>query len=360
MYVKFWIVVDNPDKENVDHVKTIATKMNEKLPDSNYFVNVIHYGDNRGASYARNTGYNYSTADWVLFLDDDIIPDPSIIDAYAGSIQRYPNAKVMVGLSELPRAFNTWTEILQTSNVMYFYGIANHRIHPPWGVTANLMVKGSRHNQPVQFKALYPKTGGGEDIDFVFQMKEYYKAAAKTEGVVVGVKGAKVQHPWWNKGKCCYKQINGWANGDSMCLLEWPEKTFFVAPNWVECIVFLSLAHVLFLEQPLCVSPLLKSLIAISTFDHVTKTIGFLTSASRSCPRSHFLRQIIVAFGGSTVISAQEITRVYCALKRLCFKSLCRRMDWFDGQAKMEVFDFQLRSVLYFLVYSLIVYCYYS
>jgi len=83
------------------------------------------------ASHARNTGYNYSTADWCLFLDDDIIPEPSILDAYIGAIVRYPEAKVFVGQTNLPRPMNTWTQMLSVSNVTYFYGIAGRRTHPP-------------------------------------------------------------------------------------------------------------------------------------------------------------------------------------------------------------------------------------
>ena len=60
VYVKFWFVVDNPTKEHVDDVKNLANKLNSKQLES-----VIHYGANRGASYARNTGYNYSVADWI-------------------------------------------------------------------------------------------------------------------------------------------------------------------------------------------------------------------------------------------------------------------------------------------------------
>ncbi len=212
-YVKFWIIIDNPDPTHLDDMKKLASKMNHSNPTINYFVNVVHYGENKGASYARNVGYNYSNADWVLFLDDDVVPSDHILDAYMGAIMRYPSAKVMVGNTEMPNTFNLWTRILRTSNIMFFYGVAKHRINPPWGVTANLMVKGSRHNHTVQFKTLYPKTGGGEDIDFVLQMKKYHG----DHNCVVSVPGANAQHPWWNKGFICYRQICGWAIGKYQC-----------------------------------------------------------------------------------------------------------------------------------------------
>jgi glycosyltransferase involved in cell wall biosynthesis len=141
----------------------MAHKVNETAQlniDGNCIVNVVHYRKNRGASYARNIGYTYSTADWVIFIDDDVLPDGCILDAYIGALRRYPEAKVFVGLTELPESMNLWTEMLRACNVMYFYGIANQRLRPPWGVTANLMVRGSRHN----FEEIYPKTGGGGKI----------------------------------------------------------------------------------------------------------------------------------------------------------------------------------------------------
>lgn len=236
VYVRFWFVVDNPVKSHVADVRNLAKELNDKqaLIDGNYFINVIEYGANRGASYARNIGYNYSTADWTLFLDDDVIPDETILDAYVGAIRRFPNAKVFVGLTELPQCHNLWTEMLRTCNIMFFYGVAHHTTYPAWGVTANLMVRGSRHNSTIQFKHIYPKTGGGEDIDFVFQFKRWYPM----ERVVVGVPGARANHPWWNQGRVCYRQINGWAWGDSLCITEWPTKTFLVLPNWIEFILF--------------------------------------------------------------------------------------------------------------------------
>lgn len=162
-YVKFWIVLDNPDPDHIASAPSMAHKVNETAQlniDGNCIVNVVHYRKNRGASYARNIGYTYSTADWVIFIDDDVLPDGCILDAYIGALRRYPEAKVFVGLTELPESMNLWTEMLRACNVMYFYGIANQRLRPPWGVTANLMVRGSRHN----FEEIYPKTGGGGKI----------------------------------------------------------------------------------------------------------------------------------------------------------------------------------------------------
>lgn len=349
-YIRFWIVLDNPNPEHVRDVKSMAEDLNRNQlqNDCNYYVNVIHYGENRGASYARNIGYNYSTADWVLFLDDDVIPDDNILDAYIGAIYRYPSAKVFVGLTALPRSFNLWTEMLRTCNIMFFYGVANHMVHPPWGVTANLMVAGSRKNPTVQFKHVYPKTGGGEDIDFVFQLKEWYNRNGP--GLVVGVPGAKAKHPWWNGGNLCYGQINGWAWGDSKCITEWPEKTFLSFPNWIEYIVFVVIPLSVLKKD--AVSGIIAS-VGVFALRHFSLVMRYYSKAL-ACTGHRPLRSILVALGAGSILSAQEITRVAALVWRASWLSLFRRMDWNDGQQPRVKLDTQLDSMIHFVLFQII------
>jgi glycosyltransferase involved in cell wall biosynthesis len=346
-YVKFWLVVDNPNPENLQKVKHLATSLNEKQwqCDGNYFVNVIHYGENRGASYARNTGYNYSTADWVLFLDDDVLPEDNIIDAYIGAIQRYPEGKVFVGQTELPDACNMWTEMLKTCNIGYFYSIANHMVHPSWGVTANLMVYGSRNNRTIQFKSIFPKTGGGEDIDFVYQYKDFYSSDHR---IIIGVPEAVVKHPWWNNGGLCYSQVTGWAKGDSLCITEWPKKTFLTFPNWVEHIVFIVLPMSLYSHQ------LIAGIVAVASIaivEHLVKARNNYYRAIEVTGSSSFTwRAGLVAVGAGTILSSQEIQRVVSLIQQFSLFSICRRVDWFDGQMATIMLDIQLTSICTFTV----------
>mmetsp|Transcript_15623 Transcript_15623/g.34141 ORF Transcript_15623/g.34141 Transcript_15623/m.34141 type:complete len:1056 (-) Transcript_15623:63-3230(-) len=365
MYVKFWIVIDNPREDHVVAVQRLADELNEtqlNVDHGNYFVNVIHYSENRGASYARNTGFNYSTADWILFLDDDVVPDKHILDAYAGAIRRYPYAKVFVGKTELPEPTNTWTQMLKACNVGYFYNIAERMTHPSWGVTANLMVRGSRFNSTIQFKDIYPKTGGGEDIDFVYQYKEWYSSLGRL--VTVGVPEAKAKHPWWNGGGTCYQQITGWAWGDSLCIMEWPKKTFLSCPNWIEHIAFIVTPMALYSAKP---GVGLVAGATIAVVEHVIKAINYFpdsssvvdefqeksdattgTSSKGQSPMTVFLWKAWVALGAGSVLSSQEVTRVVAAVRRMSFYSVCRRVDWFDGQKERIRLDIQLSSLLYF------------
>jgi glycosyltransferase involved in cell wall biosynthesis len=349
-YVKFWLVVDNPDPQHLRDVTALAERINRERfhVHGNFFVSVLHYGENRGASYARNLGFNYSTADWTLFLDDDVSPSSHLLDAYVGAVKRYPKAKVFVGNTKLPVAFNTWTKMLRTCNIMFFYGISEHVPFPPWGVTANLMVRGSRHNGTVQFKSAYPKTGGGEDIDFCFQFKQWYKKIAHSERIIVAVPGATALHPWWNDGNTCYGQINGWAWGDSLCITEWPNKCFWSFPNWVEFISIVIPLWYLYVDAPL-VSALYAAL-SIALIEHVLLTVNYYPSARVHVQRGALYR-LFVACGAGTILTFQEATRLAAHIRRGNLHCICRRIDWNDGQDPVVKLDSQLKSFLRFVAF---------
>lgn len=236
-----------------------------------------------------------------------------------------------------------------------------------------MMVRGKRHNHVVQFKGVYPKTGGGEDIDFVFQMKEFYFSRPgsrlhASNSMVVSVPGAIASHPWWNAGNLCYSQIAGWAWGDSLCLTEWPAKTFLVFPNWVEVATLLIMVGLVtnihfHLGKDPVIPPIdfistVKAVAVMATIDHCSKFASFYAEAKAISRRSRkgSLHAAAVALGASSVISAQELTRVWAMLRRTSPYSFSRRMDWFDGQTPTEVLDIQLRSGIMFAMYCFVLY----
>lgn len=100
--------MDNPKKEHIKAVEKLAEDLNEKQmnADGNCMVRVLHCKQNEGASFAQNFCHNASSADWVLFLDDDVVPDENIPDGCIGSLKDCPDAKVFAGPTELPMKCN--------------------------------------------------------------------------------------------------------------------------------------------------------------------------------------------------------------------------------------------------------------
>jgi hypothetical protein len=71
------------------------------------------------------------------------------------------------------------------------------------------------------------------------------------------------------------------------------------------------------------------------------------TTGSSSCWRS-----ALVAIGAGTVLLAQETQRVVSLAKRCSLYSICRRVDWFDGQKPTIKLDIQLGSIFRFALNS--------
>ena len=95
--VHFWLIVDNPQSPNVDAVRSLETARSENGEIPNYCVHVHVHKGNFGASVARNTALDYSNADWMLLLDDDVTVDSELLNAYVGAILRHPQARILVG-----------------------------------------------------------------------------------------------------------------------------------------------------------------------------------------------------------------------------------------------------------------------
>jgi hypothetical protein len=189
---------------------------------------------------------------------------------------------------------------------------------------------------------IFPKTGGGEDIDFVYQYKEWYRSMKIH--ATVGVPETVVQHPWGNQGGSCYHQIIGWAWGDSLCITEWSNKTFLTCPTWVEHCVFVIPAFALYTTQPLAG---LRAATSVVVLKHVSQMASYFAGASKVCEGKSTLRKLLVALGAGSVLSAQEVTRTVALIRRGSLDSLCRRVDWFDGQQPRIVLDTLLTSVLH-------------
>ena len=228
--VQFIIIFDNPSEE----VRDICMQI-ECINKDNPFVRVRQNRQNLGASASRNRGLAESSSDWVLFLDDDVIPDDKIITEYATCISNYPEAIGFVGLTRIPAPTNALQAGVIMAGVTFFWSAAQifpERTEIPWGVTANLCSR----RTAVRFDESYPHTGGGEDIDYCLNTAEYLRGRQGFSGFVVAPT-AIASHPWWDNGKPHCIRFYKWATGDGYLNDKFRDLTYRTSPNLVEAII---------------------------------------------------------------------------------------------------------------------------
>jgi hypothetical protein len=199
-------------------------------------------------------GLDETAADWVLFLDDDVIPNADLLTHYVAAIERKgAQYDGFVGLTQLPDdndngVFHTAVHL---SGVSFFWTCAINNATTPWGVTANFLFNRScsmhklamsiastddilpinasrlvRNNTKLRFDPAFIKTGGGEDIDFCLLLRTL---------PMCSVPLAVCCHLWWNKGNRCYDHFYKWAMGDSLLIDKHPQHMYYNYPNVVEC-----------------------------------------------------------------------------------------------------------------------------
>lgn len=217
--VMFIVIVDDPNSPNIPHL------MNLFGHSSRVDVRIRVNKTNLGASASRNRGMlEESAADWVHFLDDDIVPDKDLLLEDEKVIRARPNAAGFVGNCQFPIARTVFQSAIHLAGVTYFWDIATKMdTDIPWGVTANLIVR--RRDDGVVFDLRYPKTGGGEDIDFC-RLKRAAFLQEEGGGCFEPAPNVVVEHPWWNEGKRSYWRFYMWSFGDGALVTRFPELTY--------------------------------------------------------------------------------------------------------------------------------------
>lgn len=181
------------------------------------------------------------------------------------------------------------------------------------------------------FDVSYPRAGGGEDVDFCFRAVFQYHGKAEVTDIV-SVPNARVHHPWWGEGSAisAWKQVIGWASGDSICLVRLPQHTFLTLPNWIEAIVL------------------------VQVFWQVSLVYAFVLFGS-DVLYSLLQGQSLLSSG---IRQSQQVTRLFCAFTKGDGFAFCRRMDFFLGrepgisrQDKLEhAFRFAFMVAILFLL----------
>lgn len=236
--MQFTIICDRPGHSEAAAALEALARAHTDDP----MVRIRTNDANVGAGPSRNRGLAESAADWVLFLDDDVLPDPDILAAYAAAIRAHPRATGFIGHSQLPPPANSRQAGVHLAGVAFFWGIARaNPLHTelPWGVTANLCVRRPPPGS-LEFDEAFPKTGGGEDIDFCLRLREHVRRTVADSEGFVAVPAAVITHPWWDGGRPALSHFSGWAGGDGHLIDVFPALTYRNLPDLCETLLALS------------------------------------------------------------------------------------------------------------------------
>ncbi|KAF8622022.1 hypothetical protein AX15_007312 [Amanita polypyramis BW_CC] len=328
--VMFIIIIDNPTSP---HAYELESKYGRR-PD----IRIRRNAYNIGASGSRNRGIDESAADWIIFLDDDIAPRSDLFIEAEKAIRENPTAAGFVGNSLFPKSGTIFTAAIRIAGVAFFWDIAT-KIHDdvPWGVTANLIARRNVRDG-VRYDLSYPKTGGGEDIEFCRHKRKYF--LSKGGKGFIGAPNVVVTHPWWNKGARSYKRFYMWSYGDGALVKRFPEISYRdYCLNSAELLLLSGLTSII---SPFFLSPrtsfllsvkLIVSVIAANTVHDCYRHLW--RDANRHENMDTTLRGVKwgIAVIESTVIRiASEMGRLHGMLVRHEFSMIGKRFDWFAGR----------------------------
>ena len=253
--IMFIIIVDNPCSPSlVELISKYSPRSDVRIRTNN---------SNLGASASRNRGLEESSADWVHFIDDDVIPSPDLLVKAEEIIRTHPNAAGFVGNTVFPVADTVFKTALHFAGFTFFFGVATKvKDDVPWGVGANLIAR--RKRDDIRFDLIYPKTGGGEDIDFCLT-KRRLSLQNHEEGLFPAPE-VLVTHPWWNHGARSYWRFHSWSMADTALLKKFPEYTHRdLAPNSAESLLLcglMAMTSLIFCRRDLFVGSL-KSFVSV-------------------------------------------------------------------------------------------------
>ena len=328
----FIIIIDDPSSPSIDLL--------EQKYGADPFVRIRVNKSNLGASASRNRGMKESAADWVHFLDDDVTPEEDLLVQTAKIIREHPNAVGFIGTSKFPTASNAFTTAIHLADVTHFWDIARKKPEDndlPWGVTANLIAR--RNADDVDFDLIFPKTGGGEDIDFCRRKRDWMIAKyGQGSGGFHAAPAVVVTHPWWNNGQPALWRFYGWAKGDGALVALYSQFRYRdYAPSSGETLLLCLLTFFLGLlaRSWNCVSLSLCGMVAVvmANVSHCAYQAAF-----PDYDRWEFQQCTVTGpkYVFAVVMSAfirmiSEIGRTVGMLERGEIRCLGGRFDWFTG-----------------------------
>ncbi|KAI0030632.1 glycosyltransferase family 2 protein [Vararia minispora EC-137] len=337
--VMFIIIVDNPSS-------TCITELEDRFglrPDVRIRVNA----QNLGASLSRNRGLRESAAEWTFFLDDDVQPAPDLLIEAERAIRAAPDAAGFIGSVYFPSAATILTAAIYLAGVLYFWDIASKwgpSTDVPWGVTACLI---ARRDVPdgVGFSPVFPKTGGGEDIDFCRRKR----ACGGGKGFLPAP-NVRAVHPWWDGGRPALRRFFMWSVGDGALIKMYPSLTYRDAvPNSAELLLLaaataaLGVFAVLVTEDTLLLltsarlaACVFMANVSHDVYRHLWRDPARLANINTSVRGAGWFAAVLLS---AVVRMSSEAGRTWGILCRRELDCLGKRFEWFAwrrGNGPME------------------------
>jgi len=180
--INFYLIADNPNLTVPASIIDLAISGQ---------VNLIVNEINIGFSETRNKGIRLGNSKWLLLLDDDIVPEKSLVTAYAEAIKTHPQAIGFAGVTNFPEPFNRITTAMEMNGMTGHFKLADKEGELMWVPTANVMLNRDKMDTALFNESLKK---GGEDIEFLVRNVALFKEK------YLAVPRARVTHPWWDGG----------------------------------------------------------------------------------------------------------------------------------------------------------------
>lgn len=171
-------VIVSDDSEDIKS----KTMINEKFPLCEYIV-----GPKKGPASNRNHGASFANTEWLIFLDDDCIPDISLINAYIEAINTFPLVNIFEGriyANGPKKSFDEESPLNENGGRLWSCNFC---------ISKNLFDELGGFDESFPFAAM-------EDVDLHYRI-------CQTASDIKFVYNASVLHPWRkHKGKSIIKK----------------------------------------------------------------------------------------------------------------------------------------------------------
>ncbi|WP_106292289.1 glycosyltransferase [Arcticibacter pallidicorallinus] len=298
------LICDNPQVKVPPAIQSLADEGSIRL-----LVNEV----NKGPSYTRNRGIEEGNSQWILFLDDDIVPSRDLLSAYSMAIESHPESLGFVGVTEFPEPFNDVTNALDLNGAVGFFKMSRFKKEQAWAPTANLMLNRSLLGDRRFREEL---TLGGEDVELLTRNSQ------DNGKRYLSLPDAVVCHPWWNEGKSQVRRMFRYGYGNAT-ILQLPHIRTY------SCLDFSTTIETLFGLVLLTPFMLIGGIHfgTVLTFFVIVLAAELITNAARSITVSQKVSPALI-WQMMLHKNAQEFGFFWALLRQRRFSSMCRMIDF--------------------------------